>query len=1133
MGSSEKLSFWYCDKCKRTLLHGEFRYNCIICDDYDYCEQCATITDTMHPHPMVRELAYGRALKKRCRSKDMMTIIRVAFDKYYDRHCMGIREVDKENSSIYMNSYSWLTFKTIGDRAKNFGNGLRCYIESRDYLGICAANRPEWMITDFACIFQSIISVPISTSFTDHEIAYIINNTKITVIVCDKQLLSRFLEIKSQCSSIKHIICMDSVPDTMSGEFAVFSDFVLYHFVSSTDNEISVHKMEDVEKYGSTTPCQYVITKPGDCFTILYTSGSSSFPKGAIVSENAFRAAFPPRCSSSSSDYIHFSYRPLAWASDRDATIITFLHGGRTAFSTGDSSRLMEELDLIRPSDFAAAPSIWNKIYTEFSASLALITANCAPEAKFDEEQCLLQQFSKLIPNRCKIIIIGGAMVSSTVLNFMKRCFTHCTIYESYGITECGGITYNNLIEDTLEYRLESVPEMEYTLQDKPFPRGELLTKTPQMFSGYINNQEETHAAITQDGFFRTGDIVELRTSPSGLTNIHVNDRKKSFFKLAQGQFVSPEFLQNIYIQSLFVEQIYIHGDLLADSVSAVIVPNRKYTQAYVLEHHLENFDMNNPHPQFIDAVRQDLRSIAENESLRKHEIPSRIIIDFEPFTSQNGLLTSSMKLCRPKLAAHYADCLKTSDNIEQRLKTIIETVTGRSISTDNKDENVLLTVGGDSLAAVRLSRMIENDLGIPLSSNLLFDPKMNLQRLTTVIQHPSQRASFSQSIRTQLFDDARLDFNVTVNQHKSTDGSPSMILITGTTGFVGSFLLAELLTIYSSNCKCLCLVRCQSYIDNPLDRIRQNMLYYQIWKDEYEHRIIPLRGDLSQFHFGLDEQTYQSLAHEIDVIFHCGASVNFIFSYSQLYGSNVHGTREIIRLATHIPSSCIPIQYISTTSVLTDDIEKETSIDETSADRLIDGYAQSKWVAEKLICEAGRCGLRVVIYRLGLICADRRTGACNRHDLYTLLFCRMMKTRCYPKTIIGCRFNGLPVDFTVKSIVYLSTRIGSVYGNVYHVMNEKNERTLEDVINGIRNIGIELKDVSYEEWKTKMKTMNGEDNVVESVVKLFSESRFREQSSLSCEQYRRAISTFDFPSLDKEYISKWLNFILYNVVGK
>ncbi|CAF5163371.1 unnamed protein product, partial [Rotaria magnacalcarata] len=121
-----------------------------------------------------------------------------------------------------------------------------------------------------------------------------------------------------------------------------------------------------------------------------------------------------------------------------------------------------------------------------------------------------------------------------------------------------------------------------------------------------------------------------------------------------------------------------------------------------------------------------DLRLIGEKESLRKHEIPSRIIIDFEPFTPQNGLLTSSMKHYRHKLAAHYADRLKLPSSIQQRLKNMIETATGKSISIDNSEDNVFLNIGGDSLAAVRLSKMIENDLGISLSLNILFDPQMN-----------------------------------------------------------------------------------------------------------------------------------------------------------------------------------------------------------------------------------------------------------------------------------------------------------------------------------------------------------------------------------------------------------------------
>ncbi|CAF5168087.1 unnamed protein product, partial [Rotaria magnacalcarata] len=139
--------------------------------------------------------------------------------------------------------------------------------------------------------------------------------------------------------------------------------------------------------------------------------------------------------------------------------------------------------------------------------------AQCSPDAIQDEEKRLLEQFSKLIPNRCKSIAIGIAMVSPIVFDFMKRCFTHCSVNESYEITESGGVSYNNIIDSSVQYRLESVPEVGYTIEDKPFSRGKLLVKTHQLFSGYMNNPEETRAAFTEDGFFRTGDIVELRTA--------------------------------------------------------------------------------------------------------------------------------------------------------------------------------------------------------------------------------------------------------------------------------------------------------------------------------------------------------------------------------------------------------------------------------------------------------------------------------------------------------------------------------------------------------------------------------------------------------------------------------------------
>ena len=503
MAETAKPSYWYCDECQRTLNHGEYRYTCTVCDDFDYCEACMTRVDPPHRHRMVKELAFGRAERKKCSPKTMPDIIHTALQMYADRHCFGVRD----DPAIYADSYSWLTFKTVGDRAKNFGHGLRQLIEPRGYLAICSLNRPEWMITDFACMFQGIVSVPIDRLFTEREIAHVINNTQVSVIVCDRGMFQRFVKMVDQYPSLRHIVCMDPIEKTISSKCPSVP--------SVEKNNVSIHSMGDIEQRGSLHQSEYVTVEPDDYLTVIYTSGSSGLPKGVQVTEFAFRSAFEQWCTRNSADHIHFSYRSLAWAADRDAVIATFICGGRTGFSTGDVSRLMEELALIRPSDFSCPPSICNRIHTEFTAALLIATAQLSTDDAQAEEQQLLQHFAQLIPTRCKSICLGGALVSPAILRFMKLCFPHCAIEQSYGITECGSIAYNDVIDPSVEFRLESVPDLGYTVDDQPYPRGELLAKTTQMFSGYINDPQQTSAALTEDGFFRTGDIVELQTSPT------------------------------------------------------------------------------------------------------------------------------------------------------------------------------------------------------------------------------------------------------------------------------------------------------------------------------------------------------------------------------------------------------------------------------------------------------------------------------------------------------------------------------------------------------------------------------------------------------------------------------------------
>ncbi|CAF1425221.1 unnamed protein product [Adineta ricciae] len=1044
----------YCRNCKRTFKNGEHWYSCLTCSNYNLCHICKVTNPSVHKHDFVCKFLMDYGIEKICTRIDLASRILTAIDFNWQKPCFGTRDRSSTNPDEYLDSYSWQTFAAVGDRIKKFSFGLQNLMQSREYLGICAANRPEWIITDLACLLQSIVSVPIYCQLSNRELAFIINNTCISVIVCDREMLLRFIEIHSQCSTFKHLICMDPVPETLS-----------------RTSSLSIHCMNDIENKNSTKLREYVINQPDDCVTIVYTSGSSGFPKGAMLSEKVYRATYPIRRISSTEERVRFCYRPLAWITDRKGAIATFLEGGCTGFSTGNVTRLMEELTLIAPTFFSAPPTFWNKIYSEFHTTLSMSTSAT--------EQQLLEKFSKLIPARCRVISIGGAMTSPIVLKFIEQCFSHCKIVEAYGTTECGRITFNyTFLSTMIDYRLESVNEMGYTIEDRPYPRGELLVKTTQMFSGYINNIEETQAALTEDGFFRTGDIVELRGKIDGKPDLHVVDRKKNFFKLAQGQFVSPESLEGIYLQSLFIDQIYIYGDGLDNCVKAVIVPNEEYVRRLTEAHDLSETDS---HDFVYNAIMNDLRTIGVKESLQKYEIPSKIILESQPFTPENGLLTLSMKLCRYKLAAHYADRLKENRTVDDRIKDMIESITGQQLPI-GQNRPISITMGADSLTGLRLSHMIRKDLGVSIPLQVLFDSNMTLQRLANFVKDPSQSLpSSTEAIMSQLLNGAKLELNITVKGLRIESACPTRIFLTGATGFVGAFILAEMLRIHPVCCKFVCLVRCKSLSVSPLHRIRENMIFLQLWKEEYQERLLPLQGDLAEDRFGLDTNTYADLVDQIDLIVHCGATVNFVLPYNILYRPNVLGTLEVIRFACHVSLACIPIQYISTMSVLPSRMTHDTSVDMIPPDHLRNGYSQSKWVAEKLVAKAQRLGLPIAIYRLGSIGAHTLTGACNRHDINTLIISTIMKMSCYPESLVKRRLKELSVDLAVQDIASLDHLQLNSYQKIYHVANTTNGISFRDVIETIRNCDIELECVSDLEWGARLSSPENQTDTLEN----------------------------------------------------
>jgi len=313
----------------------------------------------------------------------------------------------------------------------------------------------------------------------------------------------------------------------------------------------------------------------------------------------------------------------------------------------------------------------------------------------------------------------------------------------------------------------------------------------------------------------------------------------------------------------------------------------------------------------------------------------------------------------------------------------------------------------------------------------------------------------------------------------------PKRIFLTGATGFIGAFLLHELL--HSTPAASIyCLVR-SSNAESAKYKIRHNLESYLLWDEAFNSRIIPVVGDLSQPRFGLNEQQFSELASVIDVIYHNGALVNLIYPYVALRAANVLGTQEILRLASQIKLT--PVHFISTLDVFQSPTYSEMDVILESdklahCEGLSDGYAQSKWVAEKLVMTARDRGIPVCIYRLGTITGHSQTGVSQTNDL----ICRMIKgfIQMGSAPNLDLMMTLTPVDYISRAIIHLSRQNTSL-GKAFHLLNPQ-PLHVSELVNNINALGYPIQQMPYENWQASLLNIDVfKENALSPLLSLFT----------------------------------------------
>jgi len=478
------------------------------------------------------------------------------------------------------------------------------------------------------------------------------------------------------------------------------------------------------------------------------------------------------------------------------------------------------------------------------------------------------------------------------------------------------------------------------------------------------------------------------------------------------------------------------------------------------------------------DGQTQDLLSVASLRSFLAARVPSFMVpavfiaIDQMPLTPQGAIDRSALP--RPVTVASggldrgYTPLQAGMSHLWSRMLTI-----GR-VSLDDD----FFALGGNSLLAAEMLAHVRVMFGIgptyvrPLTRRLLRDPTLRGFSKATQDARAGRLTARGADARVNFTAEARLTDPVHLDADQAPDWKrPREILLTGSTGFLGLYLLRELLA--TTTARIHCLVRADSAPD-ARQRIAQAAERYEL-DGLTSDRIVPVAGDLAEPNLGLDPSAFRELARTIDVIHHAGALVNFAYPYQDLRAPNVTGTRELIRLAGLYRG--IPIHYVSTTTVLAGfgamgvhEVTEDTPL--AYADRLCMGYIETKFVAEELLRNASRAGLPVAIYRPLDIVGDQRTGAWNTATEMCALIRFMTDKGVAPDIDLPLDF--VPVDICAAAVGYIASHAEAT-GSTYHLASPQ-YALLASLVDRLRQQGYVIRTIPYHEWVDELLKNAAED---------------------------------------------------------
>jgi long-chain acyl-CoA synthetase len=561
----------------------------------------------------------------------------------------------------------WTTYAEFGSLVERFRGGLASLgIQRGDNVACVANNRVEWAVAAYACYSLGAAFVPMYEAQNPKEWDFIIRDCDAKLLVAaNDQVLSKGM--LDSVPSLKHIVLLDG---TTNGDGRVVTYASL----------VASGKKADAIK-----------PVPADTAALIYTSGTTGNPKGVILTHAniAYNVSAVHELIPVGQVDRSLSFLPWAHSFGQTGELHLFFSIGASMAICEAVDKILDNLAEVKPTVLLSVPRIFNRIYTAVQTQIAgkpkavqeLVKAALKVTAKERRgerlklhELALLELVDKVVfekvrarfGGRLKYAVSGGAALSREVAEFIDSL--GITVYEGYGLTETSPIATVNLPgarkigsvgRPIPGVRVEidsTVGERKPAEGGKPARfEGEIVVYGHNVMKGYLKRPEENAAVFNKDGGFRTGDLGFI--DPQGF--LFITGRIKEQYKLENGKYVVPTPLEEAIKLSPYVANVMVFGDNKPFNV-ALVVPNIPAVKKWAEEHHVSL-------PGGGDALVKDdkVRSLLKQEiekygaAFKGFESIQDFALVAEDFTTDNGMLTPSLKLKRRKVVEVHGPAIE------------------------------------------------------------------------------------------------------------------------------------------------------------------------------------------------------------------------------------------------------------------------------------------------------------------------------------------------------------------------------------------------------------------------------------------------------------------------------------------